>query len=239
MKNERYQRQLLLEKDYGFNQNKLASSTVFIAGTGGLGSPAAFYLAAAGIGRIIICDNDEVDLSNLNRQILHTSSRVGMRKTQSAAIQLSDLNPEIIIEQRDSLIDGDLSELADGADIIIDCLDNIKARYVLNDYSIRTGTPVVHGGINGYAGQISFISPPETACIRCIFPEPYKSNSPIPVLGAVAGMIGSMQAMEAIKYLTGRGSLLKNSLYIMDGFTNESEILRLEKNPSCPACGKK
>lgn len=227
---------MLLEKDFGFNQQKLSESTVFIAGAGGLGSPAAFYLAAAGVGRIIICDNDTIDISNLNRQILHSTGRLGIKKCESAASVLSDLNPEIIIEPKNVFIEGDPSELIDGADIIIDCLDNIEARYVLNSYSIKTGTPIVHGGINGYAGQISFIAPPETACIRCIFPEPYANNTPIPVLGATAGIIGSMQAMEAIKYLTGSGELLKNQLYIIDGFTLESEKLQLEKNPLCRAC---
>ena len=237
MKDERYFRQILLEKDFGFNQRKLAESTVFIAGAGGLGSPAAFYLAAAGVGRIIICDNDVIDMSNLNRQILHSTGRLGINKTDSAAKILSDLNPEIIIEPKKAFIEGNPTALIDGADIIIDCLDNIEARYVLNDYSIKTGTPVVHGGINGYAGQISFIAPPETACIRCIFPEPYKNEGPIPVIGATAGIIGSMQAMEAIKYLTGSGELLKNQLCIIDGFTCESEKLLIEKNPACKACG--
>ena len=106
----------------------------------------------------------------------------------------------------------------------------------LNDYSIKTGTPIVHGGINGYAGQVSFIAPPETACLRCIFPEPFVSDEPIPVIGATAGIIGSIQAMEALKYLTGSGELLKNTLYIIDGFSNESEKLILDKNPECRAC---
>lgn len=237
MVNERYQRQTLLEEDYGFNQQKLKESTVFIAGAGGLGSPAAFYLAAAGVGRLIICDNDSIDISNLNRQILHTTERIGTDKTESAALQLRALNPEIIIEPKKANIEGDPANLIDDADIIIDCLDNIETRYIINDYSIKTGTPIVHGGINGYAGQISFIAPPETACIRCIFPEAFKSAGPIPVLGATAGIIGSMQAMEAIKYLTGSGELLKNQLYIIDGFTCESEKLTLEKNPSCKSCG--
>lgn len=236
MVNERYQRQILLENDYGFSQKRLAKSTAFIAGAGGLGSSAAFYLAAAGIGRLIICDNDSVEMSNLNRQILHTTERIGMDKSESAALQLRALNPEIIIEPKKMFIEGDPSALIDNADVIIDCLDNIETRYILNDYSIKTGVPIVHGGINGYAGQISFISPPETACIRCIFPEALKSDAPIPVLGATAGIIGSMQAMEAVKYLTGSGELLKNQLFIIDGFTFESEKLQLNKNPSCQSC---
>ena len=237
MKNERYKRQLLLAEDFGFSQEKLSRATVFIAGAGGLGSPVAYYLAAAGVGRIIICDNDVIDVSNLNRQILHSTSRVGMPKTESAAAVLNDLNPEISIVPKQALISGDPSELIEDADLIIDCLDNIEARYIINDYSIRTGVPVVHGGINGFAGQVSFIAPPETACIRCIFPEAFKSEGPIPVIGATAGIIGSIQAMEALKFLSCSGELLKNTLYIIDGFTGESEKLQLEKNPDCPSCG--
>lgn len=236
MNNNRYIRQMLLEQDFGFKQEKLGGAAVFIAGAGGLGSPAAYYLAAAGVGRLIICDNDEIDISNLNRQILHTTKSIGERKTESAARRLRELNPEIIIKPKDAFIKEDPSGLIEDADIIIDCLDNIEARYVINAYSIRTGVPIVHGGINGYAGQISFIAPPETACLRCIFPEAFSSKEPIPVLGATAGIIGSMQAMEAVKFLTCSGELLKNTLYIIDGFTNESEKLKLEKNPDCPAC---
>ncbi len=238
MKNQRYSRQILLEKEYGFDQNKLSEATVFIAGLGGLGSPAAFYLAAAGIGRLILCDNDSIALSDLNRQILHTTERIGMKKTQSAETQLAALNPEINIELVNTKIAGDMSYIIDGADIIIDCLDNIEARYILNDYSIKTGTPIVHGGIEGYAGQLSFVNPPETACMRCIFPETLKNKKPIPAVGAAAGIIGSMQAMEAVKYLTGSGGLMKNKLYIIDCFTNEFGILSLEKNSLCPSCGK-
>ncbi|MDC7225439.1 MAG: HesA/MoeB/ThiF family protein [Spirochaetales bacterium] len=239
MKNDRYIRQMLLEDDFGFSQERLGRATVFIAGAGGLGSPAAYYLAAAGVGRIIICDNDEVETSNLNRQILHSTNRIGQRKTESAAETLRAFNPEITIKPKDALISGDPAGLIEDADLIIDCLDNIEARYVINDYSIRNGVPIVHGGINGYAGQISFIAPPETACIRCIFPQDYGSEDPIPVIGATAGLIGSLQAIEAVKYLTCSGALLKNQLYIIDSFSNESEKLQLEKNPDCPACGRR
>ena len=233
---ERYKRQILLKDDFGFNQNRLKESTVFIAGAGGLGSPAALYLAAAGIGRLIISDFDRLSLSNLNRQILHSTSAIGQLKTESAKKRLADLNPEITIETRTAKIDGDASEMLAGTDIIIDCLDNIEARWVLNDFSLKSGTPIVHGGINGYAGQISFIAPPETACLRCIFPENYKPEGPIPVIGAIAGLIGSMQAMEAVKYLTGSGDLLKNKLLIIDGLSWEFSNIALEKNPECRAC---
>jgi len=233
---ERYKRQILLEDDYGFSQEKLKKSTVFIAGAGGLGSPAALYLAAAGVGRLIIADYDCLDLSNLNRQILHSTSGIGLLKADSAQKRLAELNPEIKVETHAVKINGNIAEVSAGADLIIDCLDNIEARYILNDYSLKTLTPIVHGGINGYAGQISFISPPETVCLRCIFPEPFKTDGPIPVIGASAGIIGSMQAMEAVKYLTGSGDLLKNKLLIIDGFTWEIADLNLEKNPECKAC---
>lgn len=239
MNNERYKRQLLLEKDYDFDQTKLTNATVFIAGAGGLGSPAAFYLAAAGIGRLIICDKDRIELSNLNRQIMHTTSRIGIYKTESAKLQLSDLNPDIDINTFERELTADnAAELIGDADLIIDCLDNINARYALNDYSIRTGIPIIHGGINGFAGQISFLNPPHTPCIRCIFPEAIENPAPIPVIGAVAGIIGSMQAIEAIKYLSKSGDLLRGTLRIFDGFTNEIDDLRIEKNPACPACSQ-
>ena len=237
MKDDRYVRQLLLEEDFGFSQEKLQRSTVFIAGAGGLGSPVSYYLAAAGVGRIIICDNDEVSISNLNRQILHSTGRIGIKKVESAASVLRDLNPEIIIKPKDALISGDPAELVEDADLIMDCLDNVKTRWILNDYSIKTGVPIIHGGINGYAGQVSFISPRETACMRCIFAEELPDDRPIPVLGATAGLIGSLQAAEAVKFLTCSGELLKNQLLIIDTFTNEQMKLELEKTPGCPACG--
>ncbi|MBI9106478.1 MAG: HesA/MoeB/ThiF family protein [Spirochaetales bacterium] len=234
---ERYKRQLLLETDYGFSQKKLKQATVFIAGAGGLGSSASIYLAAAGVGRLIIADYDLIDMSNLNRQILYSTAAIGELKAESARRRLTELNPEIAVEIRTVKLEGDISKLIDGADLIIDCLDNIETRYVLNDFSLKTRIPIVHGGINGYAGQISFIAPPETACLRCIFPDAYKADGPIPVIGATAGIIGSMQAMEAVKYLTESGELLKNKLLIIDGFTWEIANLNLERNPSCRACG--
>jgi adenylyltransferase/sulfurtransferase len=233
---ERYKRQILLEKDFGFSQEKLKKATVFIAGAGGLGSPASLYLAAAGIGRLIIADYDRLALSNLNRQILHSTSSLGELKAESAQRRLAGLNPEIKVETHTMKIEGDVSAILSDADLIIDCLDNIQTRYTLNDFSIKSGTPIVHGGINGYAGQVSFIAPPETACLRCIFPEPYTGDGPIPVIGATAGIIGSMQALEAVKYLCGSGDLLKNKLLIIDGFTWEIANLTIEKNPSCRAC---
>jgi adenylyltransferase/sulfurtransferase len=232
----RYKRQLLLDEEFGFSQEKLKTSSVFIAGAGGLGSPASMYLAAAGVGRIVICDSDVIELSNLNRQILHSTGSLGLKKSDSAGERLSGINPEIKIEPISEKIGPGPDALIGGCDIIIDCLDNIETRYHINDYSIRTGTPIVHGGINGYAGQISFISPPETACLRCIFPEILSGNGPIPVIGAAAGIIGSMQAMEAIKYLTGSGDLLKNRLLIIDGYSWEMSDLQLDRDPSCKAC---
>ena len=234
---ERYRRQLLLETDYSFSQRRLKESTVFIAGAGGLGSPAALYLAAAGTGRIILNDCDSVELSNLNRQLLHSTPDIGKRKVESAKKRLTELNPDIEIEIIADRIEGEGFDAAAGADLVIDCLDNIEARWVINDFSVRTGIPIVHGGINGFAGQISFIEPPETACLRCIFSENLEQDSPIPVIGAIAGIIGSMQALEAVKYLSGCGELLRNKLMIIDGFSWETAVMELEPNESCPACG--
>ena len=237
---ERYRRQLMLAADYGFDQQKLKKASVFIAGAGGLGSPAAYYLAAAGVGRLIIDDCDSVELSNLNRQILHSSGRIGMSKSESAAETLRSLNPEIVIDVRTDRIDGGYEEIlpvADGADLVIDCLDNIEARWSLSDFASESGIPIVHGGINSLAGQICFIQPPGTACLGCIFPEKLPLEGPIPVIGAIAGVIGSMQALEAVKYLCGFGELLRNRLMIIDGFSWETAVIDLEKNPACPVCG--
>jgi len=232
----RYKRQIVIPAFGEEGQRQLKRASIFIAGLGGLGAVSAYYLAAAGVGRLKIMDKDHVELENLNRQILHSTSGIGLLKADSAQKRLAELNPEIKVETHAVKINGNIAEVSAGADLIIDCLDNIEARYILNDYSLKTLTPIVHGGINGYAGQISFISPPETVCLRCIFPEPFKTDGPIPVIGASAGIIGSMQAMEAVKYLTGSGDLLKNKLLIIDGFTWEIADLNLEKNPECKAC---
>ena len=234
----RYTRQLIL-KDMGESaQIKLKRATVLIAGAGGLGSPVSLYLAAAGVGNIIICDSDTVNLSNLNRQILHKTDRIGMPKTKSAQMSISELNPLINVDIFNERISNESIERITGqSSLIIDCLDNIETRYTINCYAIKKNIPIVHGGINGLGGQVSFIVPGKTPCLRCIFPAKTEQD-PIPVLGATAGIIGSIQAVEAIKFLTGIQSSLENTLLLFDGFTMSFDKIAISKNPCCEACGE-
>jgi molybdopterin-synthase adenylyltransferase len=233
----RYNKQLLIDGLTDTAQEKLKKSTVFIAGAGGLGSPVSYYLAAAGVGNIRICDNDKIELSNLNRQILHNTERIGMDKSDSARMSLSSLNPSISIKSyKEEIKVETIEELCGGAGIIIDCLDNIKTRYIINKFSLERDIPIIHGGINGMSGQISFIFPGKTPCLKCIFPIELE-NTEIPVLGAAAGVIGSIQAVEAIKYLTGIPVSVANILLLYDGFTQSFDRIEILKNPHCDACG--
>lgn len=233
----RYFRQEILP---GFGveaQAKLKASKVFIVGAGGLGSPAALYLAAAGVGHLIICDFDRVELSNLNRQILHAGSDLGKLKAESALQSLTDLNDEIKIEcHSENLNEQNISRLAAGADIMLDCLDNISTRLLLNTWSIKKNIPIVHGGVEGWTGQISFLHPPLTPCMSCLFEDVEDRQDPAPVLGAVAGIVGAAQALEAIKYLTGTADVQKNTLLFFDGFLMEWTRVEARKKPECKAC---
>ncbi|RQD81051.1 MAG: HesA/MoeB/ThiF family protein [Methanocalculus sp. MSAO_Arc2] len=232
----RYSRQIMLFGEEG--QEKLKQATVFIAGAGGLGSPISLYLAAAGIGTIIIVDNDTVDLSNLNRQIIHFTPDVGERKTASAQRKLNAINPGITISGIDATIDREnVDELIGDADGIVDAMDNFETRYILNSAAIRKKIPYFHGGIHGFSGQATTIIPGKTACLRCIFPSPPPQET-FPVLGVTAGLIGMVEANEVIKYLIGSQELLANRLLLWDGARSEIDVITVEQNPSCPVCGK-
>jgi adenylyltransferase/sulfurtransferase len=218
-------------------QKKLKSSTVFIAGAGGLGSPVAIYLAIAGVGEMRICDADRLELSNLNRQILHNDSRIGELKAVSAEKTLRELNPTVkIVTHSDYLDENSADRIVGQPDVIVDCLDNFETRYVLNAYGIKHGIPLVHGGIWGMAGQLTFIRPPETPCLKCLFPEP-PPKAVFPVVGAAPGVTGCIQAMEVLKHLTGVGTTLKGRLLLIDGEEMTFTSLNVERSPSCPACG--
>ena len=232
----RYNRQMILEEWGEEGQARLKAACVFIAGAGGLGSPAAIYLAAAGVGTLRVCDGDVVELSNLNRQILHSDERVGDRKAESASRTLRALNPTIQVLPFCEILDEDNAERIIGqADILVDCLDNYETRYLLNDFSIQKGIPLVHGAIWGWMGQISFLKPPETACLQCLVPSPPAFGT-FPAVGAAPGVIGSLQAMEVLKYLTGIGTNLKNTLLIIDGESMSFTPLSIKRDGSCPAC---
>jgi len=232
----RYDRQMLIPGWGDTGQIKLESSTVFIAGAGGLGSPVAFYIAAAGVGTICIADADVVELSNLNRQILHTDARIGDPKAVSAHETLRQINPTInIIPHTESLNASNLDHILGQPDIIVDCLDNFETRYLLNAYCVAHNIPFVHGAVHGLMGQVSFFSPPETPCLRCIFPEA-PPREKFPVLGATPGVIGSIQAMEVLKYLSGTGKNLKGELLFFDGTEMTFSTIATSRTPSCPDC---
>lgn len=219
-------------------QDKLKNSTVFIAGAGGLGSPVSIYLAVAGIGKIRICDFDSPDWSNLNRQILHNHSRIGTNKAISALKTLEEMNPSIEVAAfTDKIIEENVDQLVGEADIILDCMDNFSTRYLLNESAIRKGIPLVYGSIWGMEGRLSFIHSPETPCLRCLFADAPPSEV-FPVVGATPGVIGSLQALETIKYLTGIGKTLNGRLLVWDGNAMNFRVFRAPKDSDCLTCGK-
>ncbi|GAB4390586.1 MAG: HesA/MoeB/ThiF family protein [Thermodesulfovibrionales bacterium] len=234
---KRYNRQMLMEGWGEETQLRLKKSTVFIAGAGGLGSPVSIYLAVAGVGDIRICDFDAPDWSNLNRQILHNHGRIGVNKAVSARQTLLELNPDIKVTAfTDKIVEENVDALVGGADIIVDCMDNFPTRYLLNEAAMRKGVPLVFGSIYGMEGRLSFLSPPETPCLMCIFPEAPPPET-FPVVGATPGVMGSLQALEVIKHLTGIGEPLKGRLMVWDGARGEFKNYRARKDPACPACG--
>ncbi len=234
---DRYQRQLLITGWDSDTQERLKKSTVFVAGAGGLGSAVLYYLAVAGTGTIRLCDFDTVELSNLNRQILHFTEDIGSRKADSARGKLTRANPSITIDPlTERLTDDNAAGLIGNADLIIDCLDNNAARRIINAVSVDKGIPMVHGAVAGFQGQIALLEPPRTACLRCFLPDIDPAGK-VPVAGATAGFIGSLQAMEALKHLTGIGETLSGKLLLFDGRAMQWDSISLAKNPRCPACG--
>jgi molybdopterin-synthase adenylyltransferase len=233
---QRYQRQLLV---LGWDQEKLKSARILIVGVGGLGGISATYLAAAGVGHLRICDNDRVELSNLNRQILFTTEDVGKPKATLVAHRLSAQNPEIEIESlSDKLTGTSAGELASGCDLIIDGLDNHSDRLILNSASFDLNIPFVYGAINEWQGQLSFFNPPKTACLACLMPEPLHCFEPTPVFGALPGVIGSLQATLALRYLMTGEAPLSNALLIYRADAIAFETVTFERRRGCSVCGK-
>jgi adenylyltransferase/sulfurtransferase len=240
---ERYARQLVLPAWGEEAQLRLKAATVFVAGAGGLGSAAVLYLAAAGVGCIRVCDRDRVELSNLNRQILHAERGMGMRKPDSARKAVARLNRDVrVVPLAAEMTRKNVREMAGSADILLDCLDNVPSRRVLNQLSVDASLPLVHAGVRGLGGQLTFLHPPATACLACFLQESSVEDLPtmppgaLPILGAVAGAMGCLQALEALKYLTGSGGLAENRIVFLDGETMKFEEVPISKNPSCTVC---
>ena len=231
---QRYLRQLSLEE---WDQAKLRSARAFVAGVGGLGSAASLYLAAAGVGLLRLCDSDRVELSDLNRQVLYSEKSLGKSKVQEAKNRLAALNPEVVVETMAKAISRDnIEQLAAGCDLIVDGLDNMETRLVLNSYSVQKRIPYVYGAIHGWVGLASLILPPKTGCLTCLMPTLPPAAGPIPVAGFVPGMIGLIQAAEACKHLMGIKGTLAGRLLIYDSRALTFDLIDWEKNPLCPVC---
>jgi sulfur-carrier protein adenylyltransferase/sulfurtransferase len=238
----RYQRHLLLPEVGVAGQAKLLDSKILMLGAGGLGSPAALYLAAAGIGTIGIVDMDEVDASNLQRQILHNLDRIGDRKVDSAKKSITLINPDVNVVTYDTRLSADnVMNIIDGYDVIIDGADNFPSRYLLNDASLKKKIPVVHGSIFRFEGQATVFNPYVGPCYRCMIPEPPPADlapscAEAGVLGVLPGIIGSIQALEAIKIILGIGDTLAGRLLAYDSLEQSFRTFRVPRDPSCPAC---
>jgi molybdopterin/thiamine biosynthesis adenylyltransferase/rhodanese-related sulfurtransferase len=239
----RYARHLTLHGVGEDGQRRLLEARVVVLGAGGLGSPAALYLAAAGVGTIGIVDDDVVDVSNLQRQILHHSGTIGLPKADSARDALTALNPDVEVEAHaERLTAANIVGLIDGYDVVVDGTDNFPTRYLVNDASLRLRIPVVHGSIFRFEGQATVFTPYSGPCYRCLFPSPPSpelapSCAEAGVLGVLPGVIGSIQAAEAIKIVLGIGETLTGKLLSYDALDQSMRILRLERDPDCPACG--
>ena len=239
----RYSRHVALPEVGVEGQQKLLDARVAIIGAGGLGSPAALYLAAAGIGTIGIFDADRVDVSNLQRQILHGTDRIDQPKAESATRTIANLNPDVRVDSHQvNIVAANAEQLLSGYDLIVDGADNFPTRYLVNDVSQHLAIPVVHGSVFRFEGQVAVFDPSQGPCYRCLFPTPPPPElSPncqeAGVLGVVPGVIGTMQAAEAIKLILGIGTPLRGKLLTYDALSQESYLLRISKDPQCPACG--
>lgn len=238
----RYNRQILFPSFGEEGQKRLRKSHVLIAGVGGLGSPVAIYLTCAGVGRLTLVDSDSVELSNLNRQILHGEDDIGKNKVVSAARKLKRLNSTVEINPIAMKITTETSTgLLQGADLVIDCLDNMETRFILNEGCVGQDIPFIHGGIYGLMGEVTTIIPGETPCLECIFPRGVEGKKPFPVFGATPALVASIQVMEAIKLLSGFGELLTGKMLYVNGKEMEFMAVTLQKNKACKVCsgGKK
>ena len=244
-KRRRYSRHLLIPEVGEEGQLKLLQSRVLLIGAGGLGSPASLYLAAAGVGTIGIVDDDTVDETNLQRQIVHSTERLGDSKADSAKLTIEALNPDVTVKVfKERLTSENVDRiLGEGWDVIVDGADNFPTRYLLNDASVWHGIPVVHGSIYRFEGQVTVFKPHEGPCYRCLFPQPpppemAPSCAEGGVLGVLPGVIGSLQANEGLKLTLGIGEPLVGRLLMFDALAGEFTEIRLRRDPDCPVCGE-
>lgn len=241
---ERYSRQILLPNIGGKGQEKLLGAKVLIIGAGGLGSPAALYLAAAGVGRIGIVDSDVVELNNLQRQVLHSTQNVGKSKVDSARERMTGINTDVeVIPHKIRLTSENILDIIKKYDIIVDGSDNFPTRYLVNDACVLSKKPLSHGGIFRYDGQAITIVPGKSACYRCLFPEPpppglVPSCQEAGILGAVAGVIGVIQANEVLKLILGIGEPLAGRLLVFNALESSFRIVKVPRNRECPICGE-
>jgi molybdopterin/thiamine biosynthesis adenylyltransferase/rhodanese-related sulfurtransferase len=241
----RYSRHFLLPEVGEAGQARLLDAKVLLVGAGGLGSPAAYYLAAAGVGTLGIVDNDVVDLSNLQRQILHNNDRIGMPKTESAKLTIQALNPDVkVIPYQEKLTSQNVMEIIKDYDVIVDGCDNFPTRYLVNDACYMAKKPNVHGSIFQFEGQATVFYPDRGPCYRCLYPEPppaemAPSCQEAGVLGVLPGLVGVIQALETIKLILGVGDSLVGRLLCFNTLTMETTTLKLKRDPACPLCGEK
>lgn len=240
----RYSRHVLLPEIDVAGQERLLGARVLVVGVGGLGSPVAMYLAASGVGTLILADGDTVDLSNLQRQIVHSTPDIGRPKVESARARLAALNPEVSVRTLDRALDArSLPEAIAGADLVVDATDNFRSRFAVNAACVRAGRPLVSGAAIRFEGQVTTVLPGSDApCYRCLYdeatPDAAETCSETGVAAPLLGIIGSVQALEALKVLTGAGRPLAGRLLCLDGLTMQWRCLRYRRDPHCPVCGE-
>lgn len=241
---ERYSRHILLKEVGGKGQQRLLDGRVLIIGAGGLGSPVCLYLAAAGVGTIGIADADTVDLSNLQRQVIHFTTNIGKPKVESARDKIEAINPDVkVITYKEWVTAATISAIIADYDFIIDCTDNFAAKFLINDACVLAGKPYSHGGILEFVGQTITVLPGQSPCYRCLFPQPppkdvIPSCSQAGVIGVLPGVIGSIQATEAIKFLLGKGKLLAGRILMYDALDMKFRDVEIRRNSGCPICGE-
>jgi len=236
---ERYTRQLIIDGWGAEGQQKLKDSHIGIAGTGGLGSPVSVYLAAAGIGRISICDYQDIEISNLNRQVLYSTTDIGNSKAETAGRRLAALNPDIEIISHNRRLDaGNIPEIFGDCSLIVDCLDNPDTRLIINEFCVQHSITFVHAGVREFYGQVMLIVPPATPCLACFFDAAgFTDDGPIPICGSTAGVLGCLEANLALRWLLGLESENEGVFFSVDLTTMEISRIEMIKNPECRVCG--